>query len=56
LAPAGFLFACLLGSLVAVPLSGFRITRSWGICLIALYVLFMVVSVLIETRMLDIGY
>eukprot|EP00959_Pyramimonas_sp_CCMP1952_P403734 8460282-Pyramimonas_sp.AAC.1 len=51
----GFLFACLLGSLTAVPLSGFRITRPWGICLILLYVTFMIVSVLVETRVLNIG-
>jgi len=52
----GFLFACLLGSLAAVALSRFRITRPWGVCLITLYVLFMAVSILVELQWIRLDY
>ncbi|KAH9568467.1 hypothetical protein CY35_03G078400 [Sphagnum magellanicum] len=43
----GFLVLGLLGSLVVVTCSGFQVTRSWGICLISWYLVFMVVSAVV---------
>eukprot|EP00898_Chlorokybus_atmophyticus_P005115 jgi/Chlat1/5604/Chrsp369S05371 len=47
-----FLFASLIGSAVAVPAAGFRLTKTWGGCLIALYITFTAVSLLRETGLL----
>ena len=44
----GFLFAILIGSAAAVPMSDYRITKPWGLCLIAFYCIFTVVTVLVE--------
>ncbi|XRB15110.1 sodium/calcium exchanger membrane region domain-containing protein [Pseudoscourfieldia marina] len=44
----GFLFAGLAGSLLSVPLSGYRLTFPWGICLMVLYLTFVVTSVIVE--------
>lgn len=43
----GFLFLSLLGSLFVVTWSRFQVPRFWGFFLIALYVLFVVVSLMI---------
>lgn len=43
----GFLFLSLLGSLFVITWSRFQVPRFWGFCLIALYVLFVVVSLMI---------
>lgn len=43
-----FLFAGLVGSLVTVIVSGFRITYPWGICLMLLYLVFVIVSIVVE--------
>lgn len=47
----GFLFLSLLGSLFVVTWSRFKVPRFWGFCLIALYVLFVVVSLMIANIM-----
>lgn len=46
---AGFVCISLVSSLIIVPLSGFRMSRPWGIYLIILYVVFLIVAVLTET-------
>ncbi|XP_050411169.1 mitochondrial sodium/calcium exchanger protein isoform X2 [Patella vulgata] len=46
---AGFLAFSLVSSLLIVPLSGFRMTRAWGIYLMVLYVVFLLVALLTET-------
>lgn len=48
----GFLFAGLIGTLSAVPLSDFRLTKPWGLCLIALYIVAMVTSLCVEAGVL----
>ena len=45
----GFLFASLIGSLVAISGANFHVTRLWGVCLVMLYVSFMVVSLVVES-------
>ncbi|EEF49806.1 cation:cation antiporter, putative [Ricinus communis] len=42
-----FLFLSLMGSLLVITWSRFRVPRFWGFCLVGLYVLFMVVSLVI---------
>ncbi|XP_052261125.1 mitochondrial sodium/calcium exchanger protein-like isoform X2 [Dreissena polymorpha] len=46
---AGFLMFSLVSSLLIVPLSGFRMTRAWGIYLIIVYITFLAASILTET-------
>ncbi|KAK6190037.1 hypothetical protein SNE40_001984 [Patella caerulea] len=46
---AGFLAFSLVSSLIIVPLSGFRMTRAWGIYLMVLYCVFLLVALLTET-------
>lgn len=43
-----FLFTSLMGSLLVVTWSRFRVPRFWGFCLVGLYVLFMLVSLVIS--------
>ena len=43
-----FLFISLLGSLTHVPRRGYRITKSFGAALIALYFVFTACSILVE--------
>ncbi|KAJ7523735.1 hypothetical protein O6H91_18G060800 [Diphasiastrum complanatum] len=45
----GFLFLSLLGSLLVVTYSKFQVTKTWGICLISLYIVFTVVSLCTAT-------
>eukprot|EP00899_Mesostigma_viride_P009406 jgi/Mesvir1/18467/Mv14318-RA.1 len=45
----GFLFASLVGSLTVVSLCQFRMTRAWGACLIAMYLSFTLLSILMES-------
>ncbi|CAI0551128.1 unnamed protein product [Linum tenue] len=45
----GFLVMSLMGSLLVVTWSRFRVPRFWGFCLVGLYAVFMVVSLLIAT-------
>eukprot|EP00250_Pteridium_aquilinum_P027880 c3603_g1_i1 orf=200-2344(-) len=40
-----FLFVSLLGSLVVITWSRFQVPRYWGFCLIALYIIFVIVSI-----------
>lgn len=42
-----FLIMSLMGSLLVVTWSRFRVPKFWGFCLVALYVVFMVVSLVI---------
>lgn len=42
-----FLFLSLMGSLLVVTWSRFRVPRFWGFCLVGLYVLFIIVSLMI---------
>ena len=42
-----FLLSSLMGSLLVITWSRFRVPRFWGFCLVGLYVVFMVVSILI---------
>ncbi|XP_034708329.1 cation/calcium exchanger 5 [Vitis riparia] len=42
-----FLLSSLMGSLLVVTWGRFRVPRFWGFCLVGLYVVFMVVSILI---------
>jgi len=42
-----FLFMSLMGSLLVITWSRFRVPRFWGFCLVGLYVLFMLVSIII---------
>ena len=51
----GFLFASVGGSLAAVPLSGFRVTKAWGCCLIALYLTAILTAVAVELGALPLG-
>ncbi|CAL1393544.1 unnamed protein product [Linum trigynum] len=44
-----FLVTSLMGSLLVVTWSRFRVPRFWGFCLVGLYAVFMVVSLLIAT-------
>ncbi|MQL73811.1 hypothetical protein Taro_006173 [Colocasia esculenta] len=44
-----FLLLSLMGSLLVVTWSRFRVPRFWGFCLVGLYLLFMVVSLVIAT-------
>lgn len=46
---AGGVAVSLVSSLIIVPLSGFHMSRGYGIYLIILYVVFLVLAVLIET-------
>ncbi|KAH7302003.1 hypothetical protein KP509_23G052200 [Ceratopteris richardii] len=41
----GFLFISLLGSLMVITWSRFQVPRCWGLCLISLYITFVVVSI-----------
>ncbi|WCJ43188.1 Cation/calcium exchanger 5 [Euphorbia peplus] len=43
-----FLFLSLMGSLLVLTWSRFRVPKFWGFCLVGLYVFFMVVSLLIS--------
>ena len=43
-----FLFVSLIGSLVVVPRRGYKITKSFGVALIALYAVFTACSVMVE--------
>ncbi|XP_065854305.1 cation/calcium exchanger 5 [Euphorbia lathyris] len=43
-----FLFLSLMGSLLVITWSRFRVPKFWGFCLVGLYVFFMVVSLLIS--------
>lgn len=42
-----FLLSSLMGSLLVITWGRFRVPRFWGFCLVGLYVVFMVVSILI---------
>lgn len=42
-----FLFMSLMGSLLVITWSRFRVPRFWGFCLVGLYVFFMLVSIII---------
>lgn len=44
------LLVILIVTVVAVPLNGFYLTRTWGIFLICCYVLLVTVTVVIEMR------
>ncbi|KAL8553772.1 hypothetical protein ACS0TY_002164 [Phlomoides rotata] len=44
-----FLLMSLMGSLLVVTWHRFRVPRFWGFCLVALYIVFMVASLLIAT-------
>ncbi|XP_045173122.2 mitochondrial sodium/calcium exchanger protein-like isoform X3 [Mercenaria mercenaria] len=49
---AGFLALSLISSLIIIPLSRFRMSRGWGIYLVILYVVFLVVAILTETKVI----
>lgn len=49
---AAFLTLSLISSLIIIPLSRFRMTRGWGIYLNVLYVVFLVVAILVETKVI----
>uniref|UniRef100_A0A0D6R718 Sodium/calcium exchanger membrane region domain-containing protein n=1 Tax=Araucaria cunninghamii TaxID=56994 RepID=A0A0D6R718_ARACU len=46
-----FLFMSLLGSLLVITWARFQVPRFWGFCLIALYILFVVMSLVIAKLM-----
>eukprot|EP00191_Tetraselmis_sp_GSL018_P024905 CAMPEP_0177627564 /NCGR_PEP_ID=MMETSP0419_2-20121207/31271_1 /TAXON_ID=582737 /ORGANISM="Tetraselmis sp., Strain GSL018" /LENGTH=507 /DNA_ID=CAMNT_0019128727 /DNA_START=708 /DNA_END=2232 /DNA_ORIENTATION=+ len=50
----GFLFVALLCSIVAVVLSGYRVTRPWGFCLVALYFAAMLTSLMVESNLMQV--
>ncbi|XP_060593798.1 mitochondrial sodium/calcium exchanger protein-like isoform X2 [Ruditapes philippinarum] len=49
---AGFLALSLISSIIIVPLSRFRMSRGWGIYLVVLYVVFLIVAILTETKVI----
>ncbi|XP_069134964.1 mitochondrial sodium/calcium exchanger protein-like [Argopecten irradians] len=51
---AAFLMLSLITSLLIVPLSKFKMSRTYGIILIVLYGIFLVVAILAETNVIDV--
>lgn len=51
-----FLYIALLSHLFAFPIGSYRVPRTYGACAIAWYGCFLVASVLLETRLINLDW